>query len=201
MTRRGTLVPGTSVPDFRAGDQAQPGAAIAQVVDGREMELTAKIGERDRGNIKIGQSGEVTFDALPGQMFRATVKTVGGTSQKEFFAWDTGVNLTFQFNCQTQTRGLRPGLTARIVILGDQRKDVLSVPRQGLFMRDGKRVAYVQDGKDFQPREIKIQNESESRAVIEGLDAGAKVASWTRLRRERKTIRAARPLTQAEEHN
>jgi hypothetical protein len=62
------------------------------------------------------------------------------------------------------------------VILGDQRKDVLSVPRQGLFMRDGKRVAYVEDGKDFQPREIKIQNESESRAVIEGLNAGAKVA-------------------------
>ena len=73
-------------------------------------------------------------------------------------------------------RGLRPGLTARIVILGDPRKDVLSVPRQGLFMRDGKRVAYVEDGKDFQPREIKIQNESESRAVIEGLNAGAKVA-------------------------
>ena len=59
---------GMSVPDFRAGDQVQPGTAIAQVIDAREMELTAKIGERDRGNIKIGQSAEVTFDALPGQV-------------------------------------------------------------------------------------------------------------------------------------
>ena len=71
---------------------------------------------------------------------------------------------------------LRPGLTAHIVVLGEQRKDVLSVPRQGLFMRDGKRVAYVQNGKDFEAREIRIQCESESRAVIEGLNAGAKVA-------------------------
>jgi HlyD family secretion protein len=71
---------------------------------------------------------------------------------------------------------LRPGLTARIVILGDQRKDVLSIPRQGLFMRDGKRVAYVETGKDFEPREVRIRSESESRAVIEGLNAGAKVA-------------------------
>lgn len=168
--------PGMSVPDFRAGDQVQPGTAIAQVIDAREMELTAKIGERDRGNVKIGQSAEVTFDALPGQIFRATVKTVGDMSQREFFAWDTGGKFDVSIQLPNPDSRLRPGLTARIVILGDQRKDVLSVPRQGLFMRDGKRVAYVEDGKDFQPREIKIQNESESRAVIEGLNAGAKVA-------------------------
>jgi HlyD family secretion protein len=166
----------TSLPDFRAGDQVQPGTPIAQVIDARETELTAKIGERDRSNIKIGQSAEVIFDALPGQVFRATVKTVGGVSQKEFFSWDPNSKFDVFLQLPNPDARLRPGLTARIVILGDQRKDVLSIPRQALFMRDGKRVAYVESGKDFAPREIKIQSESESRAVIEGLNAGAKVA-------------------------
>jgi len=97
-------------------------------------------------------------------------------SQKEFFAFDSGGKFDVSIQLPNPDSRLRPGLTARIVILGDQRKDVLSVPRQALFMKDGKRVAYVEDGKDFQPREIRIQNESESRAVIEGLNAGAKVA-------------------------
>lgn len=168
--------PGMPVPDFRAGDQVQPGTPIAQVIDGKEMELTAKIGERDRGNIKIGQSAEVTFDALPGQVFRGTVKTVGGVAQKEFFAWDPSTKFDVFLQLPNPDTRLRPGLTARIVILGDQRKDVLWVPRQGLFTRDGKRVVYVENGRDFEPREIKIQGESESRAVIEGLNSGAKVA-------------------------
>ena len=81
---------GMSVPDYRAGDQVEPGTPIARVIDAREIELTAKIGERDRGNLKIGQSAEVTFDALPGRVFRATVKTVGGVSQKEFFCTGPG---------------------------------------------------------------------------------------------------------------
>ena len=168
--------PGMAVPDFRAGDQVQPGTSIAQVIDSKEMELTAKIGERDRSNIKIGQSAEVTFNALPGQVFRATVKTVGGAAQKEFFAWDPASKFDVFLQLPNPDTRLRPGMTSRIVILGDQRKDVLSVPRQGLFTKDGKRVVYVQNGKDFEPREVRIKSESESRAVIEGLNPGTKVA-------------------------
>ena len=173
VTRRGAWVGAacrcpTSVP----GTRSSLAAAIAQVIDAREMELTAKIGERDRGNIKIGQSVEVKFDALPGQIFRATVKTVGGMSPEQFFASDPGGKFDVSIQLPNPDPRLRPGLTARIVILGDQRKDVLSVPRQGLFMKDGKRVVYVENGKDFEPREVKIQSESESRAVIEGLNAG-----------------------------
>src|SRR5262249_53696584 len=47
---------GMSIPDFHEGDQAQPGAGIAQVIDSRDMELSAKVSETERANITVGQA-------------------------------------------------------------------------------------------------------------------------------------------------
>ena len=75
-----------------------------------------------------------------------------------------------------QAVGKESGLTAHIVIRGDQRKDVLYVPRQALFLKDSKRVVYVRNGNGFDPREVKIGAENESRAAIEGIGAGTDIA-------------------------
>ena len=42
----GFFFSGASLPDYHVGDQAQPGSAVAQVIDQREMDLTAKVSER-----------------------------------------------------------------------------------------------------------------------------------------------------------
>ena len=47
---------------------------------------------------------------------------------------------------------------------------------QALFLRDGKRVVFAKRGAGFEQREVKVQSESESRAAIEGLNAGTEVA-------------------------
>jgi len=167
---------GMSLPDYRAGDQVQPGSAIAQVLDAAGMELTAKVGEQERGNVEVGKSADVEFDALPGQIFRGTVKAVGGMSTREF--WEASSEGRFDITIQLSTEDprLRPGLTANIVIFGEKKKNVFYVPRQAVFMKDGKRIVYLRNGKGFEQRNIKIPYENESRAVVEGLQVGNQVA-------------------------
>jgi len=53
---------------------------------------------------------------------------------------------------------------------------VLYLPRQALFLKDGKRIAYVKKGNGYEQREVKIQSQNESRAAIEGVDEGNIVA-------------------------
>jgi HlyD family secretion protein len=65
----GMFFDGMTLPDYREGDQVEPGSAIAEVIDSSELEVVSKISEHDRGNIKAGQSAEIEFDALPGQVF------------------------------------------------------------------------------------------------------------------------------------
>src|ERR1700689_2359440 len=172
----GFFFDGMTLPDYREGDQVEAGSSIAEVIDSREVEIVCKINEHDRSNIKAGQPTEIEFDALPGQVFHGTVKTVGGMSMKQVWEQDMGGKFDVTIQLPNSDSRLRPGLTAQVVIRGEEKKNALYIPRQALFLKDGKRVVYVKSGNGFEPREVKIQNESESRAAIEGLNVGSEVA-------------------------
>ena len=168
--------PGQTFPEYREGDQVQPGRTVGQVVDPKEMELTAKIGELERNNVKEGQSVDIQLDAFPGSTFHGTVKTVGGNNTRRFWEDDTSTKFEVAIKLASADPRMRPGLTAHIFINGDPRKDVLYVPRQALFLKEDKRVLFVRSGSSFEPHQVKIQAENESRAAVEGIAAGTEIA-------------------------
>jgi multidrug resistance efflux pump len=167
---------GMTLPEYRAGDQVQPGSAIAQTIDASKMEVVGKVGERDRSNIRVGHQVEVEFDAQPGHVYHGTVKTVGGMSVTQF--WETGAGGRFDVSIQLSDEdpSLRPGLTAQITIIGDKKTNVRYLPSQALLMKDGKRIVFVRKGKGFEPVETKVLCENESHAAVEGLSVGDEVA-------------------------
>lgn len=172
----GIFFDGMSLPEYREGDQTQPGNTICQIIEAKEMELVAKVGESERSNIQVGQSAEAQLDAIPGEVLHGTVKTIGGVSGHRFFDDDPGARFEVTIGITSADSRLRPGLSAAVVIVGDQKKNVLYVPRQALFLKESKRVLYTRKGNGFEPREVKIQSQNESRAAIEGIDAGVEVA-------------------------
>ncbi len=119
---------------------------------------------------------EVVFDALPGRTFHSKVKQVGGMSTHEFFDDDAGGTFDVAMQLSDADARLRPGMTAHLLFLGDTRKDVFYLPRQALFLKDGKHIVYMKRGKDYEQKEIEIKDETESRAVIEGLSDRTAVA-------------------------
>jgi HlyD family secretion protein len=167
---------GMSVPDFHAGDQASPGAAIAQIVDPQGLELSASLGEQNANNIKLGQPVQVVFDAMPGRTFNGTVKTIGGMSTANIFEGDAGGSFEITIQLAAPVATLHSGFTAQLLFIGDQKKNVLYLPRQAVFMKDGKRIVYVKQGSNYEPRTVTVQGESESRVVTDSLAAGTQVA-------------------------
>jgi len=172
----GIFFGGMSLPEFREGDQVEPGRTVGQVIDPKEMELTAKVGELERNSIKEGQSVDIELDALPGNIFHGTVKALGGMNNRRYWEPDTDAKFDITIALTSKDSRMRPGLTAHVVIQGDSRKNVLGLPWQALFLKDSKRVVYVKDGNNFEPREVKILAENESRAAIEGIGADSEVA-------------------------
>jgi HlyD family secretion protein len=167
---------GQMLPEYREGDQVEAGRRVGQVIDPREMEVAAKVGELERNSIKVGQAVDVRLEALPGSVFHGTVKTLGGMNNRMFWEADSGAHFEVTVALTDKDARLRPGLTVHITIHGDPHKDVLYVPRQALFLKDSKRVVFTRTGSGFEPHEIKIQSENESRAAIEGLKSGTEVA-------------------------
>jgi HlyD family secretion protein len=165
-----------SSPDFHEGDQARAGAAIAQVIDSRDMELIAKVSEIDRANISVGQPAEIEFDALAGEVFRGVLKSAGAMVQRNWFWEDQGSKYDISIQLTNPDPHLRPGLTAHITILGDKKANALFIPRQALFQKEGTQTVFVKKGLSFKQLAVKVDSENESWAAIEGLEAGEEVA-------------------------
>jgi multidrug efflux pump subunit AcrA (membrane-fusion protein) len=167
---------GVSLPDFREGDEVRPGTRIAEVIDPSQMELKAAVGERDRNSVKSGQKAAIRLDAQPGQTIEGTVKTVAGASARSMWDENSGGTFDITIALSGPDPRIRPGLSAQVLIYGDSQTDVLSIPRQAIVLKDGKRLVYVADGGGFAQKEVKIRAENESRAAIEGLNEGEAVA-------------------------
>lgn len=172
----GFFFSGMSLPEFREGDQVEPGRTVGQVIDPKEMELVAKVGELERNSIKEGQSVDIQLDALPGTTFQGTVKNVSGSNTRRFWDDDTSTKFEVSITLARTDERMRPGLTARVFINSAPQKNVLYVPRQALFLKDNKRVVYVRNGSNFDTHEVKIQAENESRAAIDGITEGTEIA-------------------------
>ncbi len=73
---------------------------------------------------------------------------------------------------------LRPGLLADVEIVVEKIPDVLHVPAQAVFTRNGKPMVFVQQKNGrFEPREVQLQKQSESLMVLaSGVQPGEVIA-------------------------
>lgn len=172
----GMMFGGMALPEYREGDQVQPGRTVAQVIDPNGMELVAKVGELERNGIKEGASVDFQLDAFPEMNFHGTVKTVGGSNTRQFWDDDTASKFEVSITFASTDPRIRPGLTAHVFINGEPQKNVVYAPRQAVFLKDSKRLVYVRNGSNFDPHEVKIHAQNESRAAIEGISAGTEIA-------------------------
>ena len=87
----GFFMDGMTLPDYHVGDQVNPGSSIAEVIDMSQLEVSSKIGETDRINLKAGQS-------VDEEKLGTARSALEGQIQKEsdcYFAtarlWDDGI--------------------------------------------------------------------------------------------------------------
>jgi HlyD family secretion protein len=165
------IYPGMPLQPFQLGDTVRPGLAVAQIPDLKNWEVSAQIGELDRGHLAQGQAVSIGVIAIPGRQFPGHVKSIGGTS---------GPNWNRQFEARitldTPAPELRPGETSNMTITVDQLENVTWVPSQALFERDGRKFVYLQTPKGFMPHDITLVRSSESQAVVTGINEGEVIA-------------------------
>ncbi len=127
--------------NYKVGDTIERNTSssttVATIYDLSELTFEMSIDELDVLNVEVGQTVEVTADALEGQTFTGTVTNVSLES-----SYSNGVT-TYPVTVTMNEMGdLLPGMNVDGVIILDEAEDVLAVP-SGALMR-GNQV-YVQD--------------------------------------------------------
>jgi multidrug efflux pump subunit AcrA (membrane-fusion protein) len=162
---------GMTFPTVQLGDTVYSGMPIAQILDLKNWEVSAHIGELDRGHLVEGQKVSVTLVALPGKTFTGHVKVLGGT---------TGPPWNRQFDCRIALEEaapeMRPGLTSNMVITTQVLDNVTWLPSEALFESGGKTFVYQRAAQGFMPHDVTLVSRSESQVVISGLKEGEQVA-------------------------
>jgi HlyD family secretion protein len=169
---------GMTFAEYRQGDTVGPGRLVAEVLDLSQIDLAAKVPESERARIQKGQPATVKLDSVGNESLTAHATLVGGIGANRFFGPSQGPIRQFDvtFKLDKVPPSLRPGLTAQVTISGDPLKDVLYIPRQALFDREGKTTVYLKAGERFEPKEVKVVARTASTVVVDKIAEGALVA-------------------------
>ena len=114
-----------------------PGATLMIISDMSEMQAEIKVNESEVVRTKVGQTAQVTVESLPGKVFQGSVIEVATGTEKtgaDANLYKVKVLLAGQ---RADLDNLRPGMSARSVILTQESKGLLRVPLQAVLEREG----------------------------------------------------------------
>jgi len=167
----GIMFAGMELPIFQLGDSVRPGVPIMQIPNLEDWQVSAQIGELDRGHLAVGQGAEISIVATPGQVFRGRITNIGST---------TGPPWNRRFDCSISiddpSENLRPGMSAMIEIVTAELTDVLWLPSQAVFDRGGQPFVYLRGPNGFAPIDVTLARSGGARVAVEGIEEGSVVA-------------------------
>lgn len=161
---------------WEVGEQPWSGVPLISLPDLSEIKATAQINEVDISKIKLGQRARIRLDAYPDTTFTGTVKTIAALAQKKSKKSKVKV-----FPVEILLDGshdlLMPGMTVRCDIQVDKLDSVIFIPLDGLFHKDGQKIAYRKKGSGFKPQEVTVGIQNSDFVVItSGLKEGMEIA-------------------------
>lgn len=160
----------------RVGDTMWPGQQVAELPVVTKLSAEVFVLEADAGDLAVGLVAEVVIDAQPEIVWKAKIERIDTLAQPrhpEVPVHYFGITLALDETDVTRMRvGQRVRATIRI-----ERPDVIVVPRQAVFERDGMTVVYRRGTTGFDPVEVTLGAASAGRVVIaSGLSPGEHVA-------------------------
>ena len=111
----------------KAGDALTTGSDLCTIYDLSYLEMTLNVDELQVSNVSVGQSVQVTADAVPDKTYTGTVTRVSMKGSSN--GGTTTYPVTVRIN---ETEGLRPGMNANAEIVVAEAKNTLAVPNAAI---------------------------------------------------------------------
>ena len=163
---------------LKLGGQVWGGQTLFTIPELRIMQVVVQVHEADINKLKVDLPAKITMDTYPGLTISGTVTKIAqvAASQNDWNDDDVRkfkVEITMQ---ETPDLALRPGISAKAEIFIQELHDVFFVPRQSVFLEEGKHYCFIDRGGEPTRIEVKIDVSSDTFThVLEGLSDGDRV--------------------------
>jgi HlyD family secretion protein len=165
--------------DFQQGDRAWPGASIMELPDLSSVHLEARLDETDRGRLQAQQEATVRIEALPGKEFKGRLDNISVLARVDFSSgWPPSKNFDLNLVFIDTDARMRPGMTAVARIATERVPDVVLIPVEAVFQRDGVPVVYTLSGSKFVETPVTVRKRGREQAIVDrGVAPGDRIAT------------------------
>lgn len=148
---------------------------VASVTPQAQMTLEITADELDITKLHVGQTADITVDALAGEHFQAEVTQISGSGTNEGGSSKFTVELTI-----AKSSEMLPGMNASAAIALQTTQDALCIPAAALNMDGGKNIVFTaldeKTGALSMPVEVTLgKADADSVQILSGLSEGETV--------------------------
>ena len=138
-----------------------------------EYKIDVDIYEEDIIKVYIGNLVDISLVAFPDKIFSGKVIAIEPAEK----IVDGVVYYETTVSFDDIPEGIKPGMTADLVIKTAEKKNILVVPEDALQTKDGKTVVEVLEGEEVKEKEIEIglKGDNDMVEVVSGLEEGEQV--------------------------
>jgi multidrug efflux pump subunit AcrA (membrane-fusion protein) len=166
-----------AAPEFKRGDRAWFGAAIAELPDLSAVQMTARVDEFDRGRVQARSAVHVRVDAVPDHELAGTLQDISVVAKPDFSAWPPVRNFDLVIALTEGDARLRSGMSGAARIELDRLANVLLLPIGAIFQRGSATVAYVVANGTVESRSVMVLRRGRDQvALASGLREGERVS-------------------------
>lgn len=153
------------------------GFTLGEIPDVGVMEAEVFVLEADAGGLAPGQKAEVTLESSPAALYPATVKKVDPVAKPRFRGVPVQYFAVTLELARTDPAVMKPGTRLRARLVLEDHQNALTIPRQALFEKKGKKIVHRWERGRFSPVEVAISSVSLGRVVVtRGLRDGDRIA-------------------------
>ncbi|MBM4163138.1 MAG: HlyD family efflux transporter periplasmic adaptor subunit [Lentisphaerae bacterium] len=166
--------------ELKVGSQVNEGQVLASIPDLSRFLVRVDLPEEFRSRISTGLRAVLRSKAIPNLVMEGRVSLIAAMAQN-VVNWDRSSPKIYPVEIATDTMDprLMPGMTMRVEIIVEQVANVLHVPIEAIFQREGKTFARVKGAVGVEERPVTTGRSSNSFVeILSGLEEGERVALY-----------------------
>lgn len=149
------------------GESVLPDKMLLTILNPAVVWVEGDVFEKDLPRIRVGQSVQITTEAVPGKVFTGTLSFTGATVSSETRAVRVRVAVKNAGNV------LRPGMFVKALLVTDARPRTIIVPDTAIQEDGGMKVVYVKEGSAYERREVAVgESVNEHTEIKTGVKSG-----------------------------
>jgi RND family efflux transporter MFP subunit len=158
------------------GDNAWPGMPILSLPDLSAMQSLTNVNEVDVSRVHKGQKVLVKLDAFQDSTFTGEISSVASLGRTK--DRNSAIKVfEIEVDILSQSSILKPGMTTSNKIIVNQIPNVIYIPQESVFEREGKKIVYVKKRSGFDEKSVETGEKNENYIIItKGLNVNDEVA-------------------------